>query len=257
MRSLRADTLRLFDELSDAQLDAPALPRWTVADVFRHLADSDRGSVLGKHLLEFLPGRDLEGEFQEHNDANLAALRDRDRDHLRRELERWGARMARIVELVPGLVASIRVPTAFGRVPVAWLAGLRLFDEWVHQVDVVAALRLEDRGMRPDLAELLAPWHLVAFEADALARVVGRGVVEVSFDDAGARARYRLEGRRPLPDPSSWSGDPDARIVTDVGSWCLLAADRATVDELCTDGRVKVDGDEQAARALLDVVRVV
>ena len=51
IRRLRGATLLRFDSLSDVDLEREALPDWTVADVFRHLADSDRGSVLGAHLL--------------------------------------------------------------------------------------------------------------------------------------------------------------------------------------------------------------
>ncbi len=97
---LRGGSLLTFDRLTDAELELEALPGWTIADVFRHLADSDRASVLGGHLLEFLPGRDLD-DFEAHNDANLERLRRRDRATLRRELEVWGRRLARVVALVP------------------------------------------------------------------------------------------------------------------------------------------------------------
>ena len=83
---LRGGTLLTFDRLTDDQLEVEALPGWSVADVYRHLADTDRRSVLGGHLLEFLPGKDLD-TFEDHNDANLERLRRRDRATLRRELE--------------------------------------------------------------------------------------------------------------------------------------------------------------------------
>lgn len=251
----RTQTLRLFDQLDEAQLNAPALPRWSVADVFRHLADSDRGAVRGKHLLEFLPGRDMEGAFQGVNDANLARLRARGTNELRSELEVWGRRLAKVVGIVPSMIAAIRIPTGFGKVPLVWMGALRLYDEFVHRWDLAQALRLEQPVMEPALAAILAPFHLIGLEADALERTAGTGVVELAFDDASDRARYDLASHTRLA-----ANDPrgtDAHVVTDVASLCLLAANRVTVDDLFADAKVKVDGDEDAARRLLTIVRVV
>ncbi len=251
----RTQTLRLLDTLDEAQLAMPALPRWSVADVFRHLADSDRGSVLGKHLLEFLPGKDLEGHFQEVNDANLDRLRLRGTNELRAELETWGRRLARIIGLVPATIGAIRIPTGFGKVPLVWMGGLRLYDEWVHRWDVAEALRLERPTMEPALASILGAWHLVALEADGLAKTEGQGIVELAFDDATAKAKYDLATHARVSGTDT--REVAAHVVTDVASFSLLAADRLAVDDLFADAKVKVDGDEDAARRLLQIVRVV
>lgn len=250
---LRHGSLELFDALSDEDLEVQALPDWTVADVFRHLADSDRGSVLGKHLLEFLPGKDLFVDFQAKNDANLTRLRTRGRNELRDELATWGRRMATIVRRVPARAGAITIPTAFGKLPISWMAGLRLYDEWVHQWDIARALGRPDPAMAPDLAALLGPWQLAAFEADVLTKASHPGVVEVSFADAVASAVYDL-GASP---PATTHAKATAHLTTDAATWSLLAAERISVDALFADDLVKVEGDEAAARALLNLVRVV
>lgn len=250
---LRGGTLLVFDRLSDEQLELPAVPGWTVADVFRHLADSDRGSVLGFHLREFLPGKDLD-EFEQHNDSNLARLRQADRAQLRRELETWGRRLARVVSVVPAPAARVKVSTAFGRLPLGWVACLRLYDEWVHRWDVATALDEPEPPMDAPLRTLLAQFQLRAVPAGALETATGDRVVEVRVTD-GPTWRFDLASRRfgaDLPAVAS------ATITLDPGAFCLVAADRVPWRTLAEDGRITVqDDDAGSAASLLDAVRVV
>jgi uncharacterized protein (TIGR03083 family) len=250
---LRGGSLLTFDRLTDAQLELEALPGWTVADVFRHLADSDRRSVVAGHLAEFLPGRDLD-EFEQHNDTNLARLRDRDRATLRRELEVWGRRLARVVALVPSPLARVRVPTAFGRLPLGWLAGLRLYDEWVHRWDVAGAIGESEPPMDAPLRALLAEFQLRALPAGPLDAVRTEGVVEVAVVD-GPVWRFDL-GRRRFG--AHVRAEPTARVAIDVPALCLVAGDRVPWRRLAEDGRILVDDDTAGSgAALLDVCRVV
>lgn len=250
---LRGGSLLTFDRLTDDELELEALPGWTVADVFRHLADSDRRAVLGGHLLEFLPGKDLD-DFEDHNDANLARLRQRDRATLRRELELWGRRLARLVALVPGPMARVHVPTAFGRVPVGWVACLRLYDEWVHQWDVAQALGEDEPPMDLPLRDLLAEFQLRALPAGPLAGVSSGGVVEVQVVD-GPVWRFDLEGHRY---GAHVRAAATARVRLDVPAFQLVAGARVPWTELAEQGRIDVDDDTAgSARALLDACRVV
>lgn len=264
---LRGGSLLLFDRLTDQQLELTALPGWTVADVFRHLADSDRGAVLGFHLREFLPGRDLDA-FEEHNDANLQRLRGVDRATLRRELQVWGQRLSRAVALVPGFAARLHVPTAFGRVPLGWVGSLRLYDEWVHQWDVQQALGEGAPPMDLPLRELLAEFQLRALPARSLESVDADGVVEVRVvtgdgtrpeATAGAvdelvwrfdleRRRFGAHVRRP----------PTATVRLDTATFCLVAADRVPWREAAGAGAITLEDDDARTGAqLLDHVRVV
>lgn len=251
---LRGASLLTFDRLGDDQLAVEALPGWTVADVFRHLADSDRGSVLGGHLLEFLPGKDLDA-FEDHNDANLERLRQRDRATLRRELEVWGRRLARVVGLVPTSMARVTVPTAFGRLPMGWLAGLRLYDEWVHQWDVARALGEDDEPpMDVPLQGLLAEFQLRALPAGSLGDVPQDGVVEVDVAH-GPRWRFDL-GRHRFG--ANVGATPTATVRLDVAAFQLVAADRVPWRDLAASSRLELDDDDQGSgAALLDACRVV
>ena len=250
---LRGGSLLTFDRLTDEQFAREALPGWTVEDVYRHLADSDRGSVLGGHLLEFLPGKDLD-VFEDHNDANLERLRRRDRSTLRRELEVWGRRLARVVALVPTPAARVTVPSAFGRLPLGWLAGLRLYDEWVHQWDVAQAIGEDEPPMDLPLRDLLAEFQLRALPAGPLDDVDPDGVVEVQVVD-GPVWRFDL-GRHRFG--AHVRAAATATVRLDVGAFCLVAADRVPWRDLVDAGRVELEDDaEGSGAALLDSCRVV
>lgn len=249
---LRGGSLLAFDRLTDAQFEQPALPCWTVADVFRHLADSDRRTVLGSHLREFLPGKDL-ATFEAHNDEHLARLRTVDRATLRRELEVWGRRLARVVGLVPSPAARLHVPTAFGRVPLGWLACLRLYDEWVHQWDVGQAIGDPEPPMDVPLRALLAEFQLRALPAGALDDVDADGIVEVEVVD-GPTWRFDLASKR---FGANVRAAPTAHVRLDVPAFCLVAADRVAWRELDADRLVLDDDEAGSAAGLLSACRAV
>lgn len=253
IRDLRERSLALFDGLSGAELTVEALPGWTVLDVFRHLATSDHRTVVGGHLLHFLPGRDVDA-FERVNDEHVEELRAEDRRAVREELATWGPRLATVTGLVPRPLARLRIPTAFGRVPLAWMGGLRLYDEWVHQWDVTQALDREDPPMDARLRALLAEFHLRALPARPLLGIERRdGVVEVRFRDVD-RSPWRFDlRRREFGEFVRFA--PTVSVVADVPSWCLVAGARRDWRELAG---IEVSGrDGPAAGALLDLVRVV
>lgn len=254
VRRQRAATLVMFDALSEEALEAEALPGWTVADVFRHLADSDRASVLGYHLLNFLPSKDLD-DFERVNDRNLVRLRAADRATLRRELEVWGGRLATVIGLVPRFVSRLPVPSAFGRLPLAWFGGLRLYDEWVHRWDVAMALGQTDPLMDQAVRDLLAEFQLRALPAGPLLHAdLPAGVVEVRID-AGQVWRFDLVRRQFGAHVLS---RPTVTIHLGVPDFCLIAADRIPWREIEEAGRLKIESDDRsAAEAILDRVRVV
>jgi uncharacterized protein (TIGR03083 family) len=263
---LRADSVATLVRLTDADLATPALPGWSVGDVYRHLASSDRAAVTGRLLPHLAPGRRPE-DLEPANDELVASLRGLGRDELCEELQRWGRRMVQLVRTLPSLAGRQHVPSAFGRVPLIWLATLRVYDEWVHQTDVAAALERPEPAMEAPVRDVLAWFQRRALPATALPKVEhDRGVVEVSVTDAaGPTWRVDLAERR-------FGAHVDAsttvRVRMGVPAWCLLAADRASWPELEAAGRLEVLGpptsqdapsedDRAAAAAVLDTVRVV
>ena len=212
---LRGGSLLLFDRLPDEQLELEALPGWTVADVFRHLADSDRGAVLGGHRWSSCRAR-TSTSSNGTTTPNLARLRERDRATLRHELEVWGRRLSRVVGLVPAPVARVPVPTAFGRLPMGWVACLRLYDEWVHRWDVARVIDDPEPPMDLPLHDLLAEFQLRALPAGPLHEVRRDAVVEIQVVDGPVGASIsRGTGSgptsRPLPPPRcAWTCPPCA-----------------------------------------------
>lgn len=249
IRRLRTATIALLAALSDDELEVEALPGWSVRDTLVHLADSDRRAVLLGHVAHFLPGRSLDA-LERDNDEAVAARGAVSREELRRELEVWGNRLAAVSGAIPRTLAKVRVPTAFGRVPVAWLGVLRPYDEWVHQWDVTHALDRPDPGLDIATRRLLATFHLIHTRVHAQPAASGRGIVEVRFDDADLIDRFPLGGVARF-------GEPEAVVVTDATTFSLVAAARVPWREVGSDGRFEVLGDTGTAAALLDQVRTV
>lgn len=261
---LRQRSVALFDDLTGGELDTVALPAreeggeaWTVADVFRHLAEVDRRTVLGSHLLAFLPGTS-ESEFEDDNDRMLERLRDVPRPQLREELITWGRRMRRIVRWTPDVVARRTVPTMFGRVSLSWFAALRVYDEWVHEDDIRRALGRDPLDPDEDTRELLAEFHLRGLPPQPLQRIDRRyGLVEVAFSDVLAQPAWRFDLDEHLYGPRV-AAEPTVRIETDVPTWTRIAADRIDWRDAERRGELEVVGEDRAAaEALLDVVRIV
>lgn len=261
---LRDHSIELFDRLTPEQLEQVALPArhaegeaWTVADVFRHLAESDRQSVLGTHLTHFLPFNDGDA-FEDNNDEMIQRLRGAPRQQLREELVAWGRRLRRIIRLTPGPLARVKVPTLFGRVALWWLATLRVYDEWIHQDDIARALDLDPPEMDVRTRALLAEFQLRALPAEPLSRIGRRsGVVEVAFEDALSQPAWRFDLSNHQYGPRV-TATPTVRISTDVPTWSRIAADRIGWKDAESGSDLTIEGDDrEAAEALLEVVRVV
>jgi uncharacterized protein (TIGR03083 family) len=263
---LRADSSATLARLSDAELATPALPGWSVGDVYRHLASSDRSAVTGQLLVHLLPGRAAE-ELEPVNDVLVAGLRELSTDELRRELEVWGRRFVRLVRGLPGPLTRLRVPSAFGTVPLVWLGTLRAYDEWVHQADVAAALGRPEPAMDAPTRDLLGWFQRRALPAEALGRIEhDAGVVELELRDAtGPTWRIDLAKRQ---FGAHVEAAPTVRVRLGVAAFCLHAADRRDWRDLEADGRIEIartasttqdgqDDERRAAEALLDAIRVV
>lgn len=252
---LRATTLEILASLDDDQLDREALPGWTVADVFRHLAESDRTTVLGKHLVDFLP-KVTDDEFERGNDRSLERLRGRSRDELAVELATWGSRLRTIMKMAPTPLAKMRIPTMFGTVDLGWFSGLRIYDEWVHQRDVLQAVGREGPPMDPATRDLLAEFVLRALPAKPLRTVDHRdGVVAFDLDTDLPIWRFDLGRRQFGPTVDAVR---TVTVRTDVETLVLIAANRVDWEQAEKAGDLTLDGDDRAAAAaVLDVVHVV
>lgn len=263
-RRLRRHTVALLDDLGEEEYHALALPprdtggeAWSVADVFRHLAEMDRRSVLGTGLVALLPWQD-EKQYEDAQDAALERLRTASRPQLREELITWGRRLQRLIRLTPAVVARRTVPTLFGEVTLAWLAALRLYDEWIHQDDVRQALHRPEVPPDAETREILAELQLRGLPGGPLRRIAqDEGVVEVAFRDVLAQPAWRFDlARRQFGERVP--ADPTVRVEADIDVWCRIAAQRASWKEAEDEGGLEIVGaDRDAAAALLDVVRIV
>jgi hypothetical protein len=253
---LRATSCTWFDRLHAAALARPAVAGWSVRDVFVHLATFDRAAVTGR-LAPSLLGASRPEELEPFADHLVAEGRGIDDEQLRRDLRVWGARLRRLVAALPGRLGTVAVPSSFGPVPLVWLSCLRVYDEWVHQVDVARALGDPEPVMDAPTRAALAWFQRRALPVTALPAIGPRsGVVAVTVRDApGPTWRIDLGGRR---FGALVAAAPTVEVAFTTAAWCLVAADRDRWAALEEQGTIDIVGEDRpAAAALLDAIRVV
>lgn len=163
-----------------------------------------------------------------------------------------------MIALTPPRLAGTEVPTLFGRVPVWWVATLRVYDEWVHQGDIARVVDVDPPGMDATTRDVLAGFQLRALPAGRLRRIDrGEGVAEVAFEDVLSQPAWRFDLERHQYGPRV-TASPTVRVITDVPTWTRIAADRTSWQDAEGAGELRIEGDDRAAaRALLEVVRLV
>lgn len=254
LRAQRAATLRRLSHLPDAMWDEPCVPGWRVRDVVAHLVAVDEAAVTGR-IFRALRAQDR-CAFERWNDAGIARWADRSPQELRDALERWGDRWGTIVGRMPSAAGHVPLRAWFGRQPLLFLVYRRVLDEWVHECDIAWATTPDARGAvssEPGVADVLAAAalyplpHLVLPKVERTNGVV-RLVVETGAD---SRRTWGLDfARRQYG--SRVTARPDAVVRMGAPTLALLTEGRWSVADL--DGRVTVEGDEEIASDLLDVL---
>jgi len=253
----RARTLALLRSLPEKDWERIVVPRWRVRELAAHMITTDEGSLTGRIFTIGFTKDAVAGipKIEAWNDKQVARWADRPIPELLEGVEKWGARLERLAGLVPERLARPAIPTPFGRVSLTWLAGLRIYDEWVHREDLRRALGMpsddEERVVRPVARMLHA-----GIPVQTLSRVASgaRGRVAIGFDDLdlpgfgvdlqARRFGYGVEGA-------------DARITGSSAAIIMVAARRDPWQDAETAGALKVEGDRTAAEALLDALLLV
>lgn len=242
----------LVAELDEDRWRTPtALPGWSVFDVLAHVVGTESW-LLG----EKPPQRDP-----------LAPVRDaRELPHVRNELgvlnEIWvdrfrpvsGARLldvfAEVTDRRRAALAGLddeawAAPTVspIGRVPYGRFMRVRLFDCWMHELDIADALGAD--------VEEGGPRGALAFEEFAFS--IPRVVVKRGGAPKGSRIVFELTGALPrtlriavderASYVDSFDGLADAEITLDSGLFVRLGGGRTTADEHLDRIAITGDGD--------------
>lgn len=257
LRRQRAATLARLAQLPDRSWDAPCLHDWRIRDVAAHLIALDEASVRGR-LVQAMNASGSRLEVEAGNQGSLARWADRSPAELLDALEQWGNRLARLVDRLPS--AALRLPFRgpYGRQPLLFVPYRRVLDGWVHECDVAWAT--DPTGDRepvipdPGVPDVLAAAVLASLPHLALPRAPRTsGVVRLVVNTAEEQWRTWSVDFARRQYGSRVVARPDAVVRTDALTLALLAEARWSWAEQPRD-RISVEGDEDIAAALLDVV---
>lgn len=257
LRSQRAATLGRLATLSDAGWELPCLPGWRVRDVAAHLVAVDEATVTGR-LYQAVRRAGDRREIERWNDISLARWADRPPAELLDALERWGERRVRLVSRLPAAVLQVPFRGWHGRHPLLFLHYRSVWDEWVHECDIAWA----DPAMTDD-----EPVPVGAHVPDVLAAAVLSSLPDAALSRAARTSGVvRLVVATGEEQRRTWAVDfarrqygtritarPDAVVRTDACTLALLAEGRWSWAGQPVE-RLTVEGDEDIATALLDVI---
>lgn len=257
LRSQRAATLHRLVELPDHRWEAQCVPGWRVRDLVAHLVAVDEASVTGR-LYQAVRGAADRREFERWNDLALTRWSDRSPAELLDALERWGDRLARLAARMPSPVLQLPFRGWHGRQPLLYLLYRRVLDEWVHECDVAwsadPAAGREPVAPPPEVPDVLAAAVLATIPHLSLARVArSSGVVRMVVDTGGDQWRTWSVDFARRQYGTRVTARPDSVVRTDACTLALLAENR-WADTGLPAGRVTIEGDEEIAGDLLDVV---
>jgi uncharacterized protein (TIGR03083 family) len=258
IRMERVRTLALLRTLEPRRWEVEALPGWRVREVAAHLITTDKASVTGAIFPKVFTSTE---KLERWNDKVVGGYADRPIPELLLALDRWGRRLTSVAKAAPAAAFRLRVPTMWGKGPAAMFAWSRPFDEWVHRQDVRLAL-----GMALETADLAVPagFVLMAAETSALPALTGKAG-SVTVDLSGVPLQPwtadlhsgECAFRAPSESGSLPAPGPNATINVPAPEFVMAATGRGTFVELEASGTLTIDGDRDAAEALLGKLRVV
>jgi uncharacterized protein (TIGR03083 family) len=253
VRSQRARTIALLEDLSEDQWEVEVVPRWRVREVAAHLITTDEASLLLKYAglgFKRVPLSELEA----WNDRQVEREASKPIPALIHALDAWGRRLVRVFSVPPAPIMRATLPTPFGKVSLAWLGMLRVYDEWVHLEDTRRALSLPGDDSR-DAVLPVAKELLAGIPIQTLPDVPAgaSGLVSIGFSDVDLAPLGIDLGARRYGTALAKNG---SRVVGDAPTLIMIAAGRDAWREAETAGRIRIEGDRKPAEILLDVLKV-
>ena len=257
VRDQRSRTMTLLRSVAEPDWERIIVPRWRLREVAAHLVASDEGTLTGRILAVGFSksGDQAIPKIEAWNDKQAARWADRPIPELLRGLETWARRIERLARTVPSRLAARAIPTPFGRVSLGWLAGMRVYDEWVHMEDVRRVFGMPADDAPPSVLPVAK--HLFAgLPVQTFPRVPAgaSGRLSVAFDDLDLpplgldlglrRFGYGLE-------------TTEARITAPTAALAMVAARRDPWEDAEAAGALKVEGDRTAADAFLEALLLV
>ncbi len=241
----------LLTGLSAEQWRTVVLPGWTVHDVLAHMIGTERTLAGDEH-----PPAPAEGDLGPHvrndigkiNEAWIAALRDRPDDELLADFRSVTA--GRLASLRQMPVAEFNAPswTPAGQATYARFMQIRIFDCWMHEQDIRAALGLPGHDSGPAAEQALAEVTL------ALGYILGKrgrapdgcSVLITLRGPVERELAVVVDGRARVV--AALDGPPTASLGLSSSLFLRLAGGRE--DPAAALAGIELGGDEELARQL-------
>ncbi|MDA8276255.1 MAG: maleylpyruvate isomerase family mycothiol-dependent enzyme [Actinomycetota bacterium] len=239
----------LLGELDDVAWSTPALPGWDVHDVVAHLVGTERmlaGATVPTVPVEETDGPHVRNDIARANEAWVVALRSRTHAELLADFRSVTAERLAALEAMSDAELDAPSWTPAGNATYGRFMEIRVFDSWMHEQDVRAAVG------RPGNEEGPVAEQCVGEVVRALGYIVGKraGLPDgssVSLRLTGPVERtvhVVVEGRAAVVD--ALPGAATAEVALSSSLFMRLAGGRVRAeDEL---GHVKLSGDVELAR---------
>ena len=240
----------LLAGLSEQDWSREALPGWDVHDVLAHMIGTEK--MLSGAQLPSGPGGDLgahvRNDIGRANEAWVLALRDRPHADLLADFR--GVTAERLASLRAMSTEEFNAPswTPAGQATYARFMRIRIFDCWMHEQDIRAAVRLPGNEGGPAADEALAEVVL------ALGYIIGKK----GRAPDGSSVLIRLSGpvERDLPVVvdgrarvvAHIDGEPTASLSLSSSLFLRLAGGREDASEAL--GRIEFGGDQALGHQL-------
>lgn len=240
----------LASGLDDAQWSAPSiLPGWTVADIVAHIAGTE-WSLTGREIEATRDVAALEhvrNPIGELNEKWLDHYRARSREELMRDFREVTAQRLDALEGMTEQQWDAEGFTPAGKDSYGRFMRIRVFDCWIHEVDIRDTLGL---GEPDDL--LPATWARKEMSA-SLPFLIGKKAgapagtaVTVDFTGPAPRQVHVAVEERAAIVPEL-DGPADVTLRVGLADWARLIGGRTTADP----ARVPIEGDEELGRRIV------
>ena len=241
----------LLAGLDDEAWSSPALPGWDVRDVISHLIGTERALAGAQH-----PDVPADGDVGEHvrndigrvNEAWIVALRDCPPAGLLAAFRAVTAERLASLRAMPAEKFNAPSWTPAGQATYARFMQIRIFDCWMHEQDIRAAVAMPGHEGGPVAEQAL----------DEVVAAIGYIVGKRGRAPDGSSVRIRLTGpveralhvvvdgrARPV---EAIDGEPTASLALSSSLFMRLAGGRE--DTGAALGRIELGGDLALARQL-------
>ncbi len=250
----------LADGLTDAQWHASTpCPGWTVADIVAHLIDVEQflaGAPRPDHVPDWEALPHATGDFGRFTEIGVDYRRDRPRSAVVAELREAIATRRVQLDAIPEGAEVIGIMGRPGTLE--RLLRMRIFDAWVHEQDIRAAIGREGGwGTLPAVIAFQQVTTAVPVVWSRTAKAPPGAVVQITVTGPELAAQFQAEvddtGRGRLCPPVD---DPAVSLSVSWPDLMRLASGRIAVDDVDLRSRMTLTGDRVLADALLPALSI-